>query len=106
MTPQTQAHESTALLAAAQAVVDRWDTPNWKDAEPTAVVIHRLRAAIEASRAPIIATDAMVERVARAMYECNPMANTPPIWQKADEIEVDIYRRDARAAIAAIAEGR
>lgn len=39
------------LLAAAQAVVDRWDTPQWKDAEPTAEFIGRLRAALAASRA-------------------------------------------------------
>lgn len=30
-------------LDAAKAVVVRWDTPNWKDAEPTAAVIGRLR---------------------------------------------------------------
>ena len=34
------------LLEAAKAVVTRWDTPNWKDAEPTAAVIGRLRAII------------------------------------------------------------
>ena len=34
------------LLEAAKAVVARWDTPNWKDAEPTAAVIGRLRAVI------------------------------------------------------------
>ena len=34
------------LLEAAKAVVTRWDTPNWKDAEPTAAVIGRLRASI------------------------------------------------------------
>lgn len=28
---------------AAQEVVDRWETPLWKDAEPTAAVIYRLR---------------------------------------------------------------
>ena len=28
---------------AAQAVVDRWETPHWKDAEPTAAVIYKLR---------------------------------------------------------------
>jgi hypothetical protein len=31
------------LSGAAQAVVDRWETPLWKDAEPTAAVIYRLR---------------------------------------------------------------
>lgn len=34
------------LIDAAQAVIDRWDTPLWKDVEPTAAVIGRLRAAV------------------------------------------------------------
>jgi rubrerythrin len=34
------------LRDAAQAVVDRWETPLWKDAEPTASVIYRLRDAL------------------------------------------------------------
>lgn len=34
------------LLEAAHAVVERWDSPHWKDAEPTADCINRLRAAI------------------------------------------------------------
>lgn len=40
---------NTALIAAAQAVVDRWDTPAWKDVEHTAVFINRLRAALTAA---------------------------------------------------------
>jgi hypothetical protein len=35
------------LLAAAMAVVARWDTPAWKAAEPTAIFIDDLRAAID-----------------------------------------------------------
>jgi len=31
------------LIKAAQAVVDRWETPLWKDAEPTAKVINAMR---------------------------------------------------------------
>lgn len=34
------------LEKAAQAVVERWDTPLWKDVEPTAGVINRLRNAL------------------------------------------------------------
>jgi hypothetical protein len=34
------------LRSAAQEVVDRWETPFWKDAEPTASVIYRLRDAL------------------------------------------------------------
>lgn len=37
---------TNALIAAAQAVVDRWDTPAWKDVEHTAAFINRLRAAL------------------------------------------------------------
>lgn len=36
------------LREAAQAVVDRWDTPVWKDVPATAVYINALRAALEA----------------------------------------------------------
>jgi len=38
--------ELQRLKSAAQAVVDRWETPLWKEAEPTASVIYRLRDAI------------------------------------------------------------
>lgn len=44
-----------ALADAAQAVIDRWDSPLWKDAEPTAAVINRLREALKewkSARAP------------------------------------------------------
>ena len=34
------------ITAAALAVVQRWETPLWKDAEPTAAVIARLRDAV------------------------------------------------------------
>jgi len=34
------------LLKAAVAVVDRWDSPSWKDVPHTGEFIHRLRAAI------------------------------------------------------------
>lgn len=38
--------EPSELRAAAQAVVDRWDMPLWKDVPATAVFINRLRAAL------------------------------------------------------------
>ena len=38
--------ERDELRALAQAVVDRWDTPLWKDVPATAEYINRLRAAI------------------------------------------------------------
>ena len=43
--------QSDTLRAAAQAVVERWDTPLWKDVPATAEYIGRLRAAL-AAQAP------------------------------------------------------
>lgn len=39
------------LAEAARAVIERWDTPNWKDAPATAIFISRLRNALSASPA-------------------------------------------------------
>jgi hypothetical protein len=36
------------LTDAAQAVVDRWETPFWKDHPPTALVMNKLRKALAA----------------------------------------------------------
>jgi hypothetical protein len=41
------------LLEAARAVVERWDSPLWKDAEPTAHVILKLRQAIKKAVEPL-----------------------------------------------------
>lgn len=38
--------ELADLKEAAQAVVERWDTPSWKDVPYTAVYINRLRATL------------------------------------------------------------
>jgi len=35
--------ENERLRDAAQAVIERWESPAWKDSEPTAEVIYRLR---------------------------------------------------------------
>ncbi len=42
--------DSARLLTTGQAVLDRWDSPKWKDQDPTAKVINELRAAIDAAR--------------------------------------------------------
>ena len=39
--------ERDRLRETGQAVVDRWDTPLWKEAEATGRVINRLRAALK-----------------------------------------------------------
>ena len=42
-----EARERLAKITiAAEAVIDRWEQPAWKDTEPTAVVIYRLRDAL------------------------------------------------------------
>jgi asparagine synthetase B (glutamine-hydrolysing) len=38
--------ELDRLKQAAKAVVQRWDQPSWKDTEPTAAVINKLRNAL------------------------------------------------------------
>lgn len=52
----------TDLRTAAQALVDRWDTPLWKDAEHTGKYIDALRQALAAS-------PAMTEAEERAAFE-------------------------------------
>ncbi len=39
------------LIDAAEAVIARWETPLWKDVEPTATVIYRLRDAVQKVKA-------------------------------------------------------
>ena len=44
---RNEAREKLAKITkAAEAVVDRWEQPVWKDTEPTATVIYRLRDAL------------------------------------------------------------
>lgn len=38
--------ENIRIRDAAQAVIERWESPAWKDNEPTAAVIYRLRDAL------------------------------------------------------------
>ena len=46
-----QRFDAADMATAAQAVVDRWDTPLWKDVPATAEYIGRLRAALAAGQA-------------------------------------------------------
>jgi len=45
--------EVVTLRVAAQGVIDRWDTPLWKDVPATAKYINRLRAALSPENAPV-----------------------------------------------------
>ena len=46
------------LIAAAEAVIARWESPSWKDAQATGTYIHALRNAVEAVRAQAAASPA------------------------------------------------
>lgn len=41
---------SEKLINAAQAVIERWDSPQWNWGEPTAALIHDLRQAVDSAR--------------------------------------------------------
>ena len=84
MTKDTNTASGAAdLRTAAQAVVDRWDTPLWKDVPATAEYIGRLRAALAAGQAtaaqavvpagwklvPVDATDEMVRATDEVNFE-------------------------------------
>ena len=64
------------LRTAAQAVVDRWDTPLWKDVPATAEYIGRLRAALAAGQAT--AAQAVVPANLRLCYSCGHPADAHP----------------------------
>lgn len=46
-TLEAQAKQTAELEQAAQAVIDRWDTPLWKDVPATAEYINKLREALK-----------------------------------------------------------
>ena len=55
MTPEnrplaTREPSNAELIAAAEAVIKRWDSPNWSNQPHTAVFIERLRKAVEAAK--------------------------------------------------------
>lgn len=70
----------TPLQQAAQALVDRWDTPLWKDAEHTGKYIDALRAALSAppgwQLVPVEPTQEMV----RAGWIDKEDTNPDDIW--------------------------
>ena len=55
--------DAADVRAAAQALVDRWDTPAWKDAEHTGAFIQRLRKALAAPPAPEVRAPLSIEEV-------------------------------------------
>lgn len=62
---------SAKLINAAQAVIERWDSPQWNWGEPTAALIHELRQAVDAARhqGQEEAKAASVEEISRALSQ-------------------------------------
>lgn len=93
---------ASALRAAAQAVVDRWDSPQWKDQPHTAEFINRLRRALEAP-AGGDGLPELPQHIAHLHY------NGDMCWDTNHQIDVwpvDVYTADqmrqyARDALAA-----
>ena len=79
-TTNTPTSGAADLRTAAQAVVDRWDTPLWKDVPSTAEYIGRLRAALaagQATAAPVHDLAAVIKGAADkldAAVRCHPNA--------------------------------
>jgi hypothetical protein len=103
MTTNTNA----ALIAAAQAVVDRWDTPAWKDVEHTAVFINRLRAALSTAAAQppagfvLAPCEATEEMKTAAVKYANGTAVYKNVAVEALRIEEGIYGEVYGAMLAA-----
>jgi hypothetical protein len=64
-TLERQAAENKRLRGAAQAVIDRWETPHWKDVPATAVFIGNLRAAITGEDAATLGLSGKTQTDAR-----------------------------------------
>jgi hypothetical protein len=82
-----EAHQE-ALIAAAEAVIARWETPLWKDAEPTAEVIYRLRDAVERIKGEtIIDMESFQPRSTIALYNGPPLNTREQFVEKPVEEE-------------------
>ena len=82
MTPPTTIGAAD-MATAAQAVVDRWDTPLWKDVPSTAEYIGRLRAALAAGQA----TAAQAEAPANMQVTEKMRAAGDCAWMTADRVD-------------------
>jgi len=76
------------LRAAAQAVIDRWDTPAWKDVPATGHYINALRTALAAEQPEPVAWRDHVEQRIRT-WRCSRMN------EDGDVLKIDDFMGDA-----------
>lgn len=81
------------LIDAAQAVIDRWDTPLWKDAPATAGYIAALREALEADRAMRAAQPAGAQQPGAAYAELPSYEHQRAIMEAERNASLDEYSR-------------
>lgn len=90
---------SDELIAAAQAVVDRWDTPLWKNAASTVVFIERLRRALMEQSTDHDRLDAERFRFLQALPPARAQAffwNYGSRKRRAEAIDVAIRTQEVR----------
>ena len=80
-------HPQQELIDAAQAVIERWDTPKWKDVAPTAEYIARLRRAVAASHSQEAALAQPVARVRQAYFQMDDPRDAPPAQPAQEAIQ-------------------
>lgn len=93
------------LLAAARAVVARWETPLWKDAPATAGFIYELRdaiAAAESATAEPLISPAANESVNQRLLEAQQERLLQDMHDASREAALDQARAEEREACAAI----
>ena len=95
------------LRTAAQAVVDRWDTPLWKDVPATAEYIGRLRAALAAGQATAAKAVVPTGFLHHVIALCTQRGYSPEsieAWSTDHKWIADLWRQAAQMLAAAPAQ--
>ena len=106
MTP-TPTSGAADLRTAAQAVVDRWDTPLWKDVPATAEYIGRLRAALAAGQATAAQAVVPTGFLHNVIALCTQRGYSPEsieAWSTDHKWIADLWRQAAQMLAAAPAQ--
>ena len=90
-----QRFEAADVATAAQAVVDRWDTPLWKDVPATAEYIGRLRAALAAGQATAAQAAQPAQPAAESSRFGSPELQAMVIARCVEKDQADSVQEDA-----------